>query len=79
MYQDKKFEIRFKLIEINDIIDDLNITSSEYEDIRNIINNANLILNGRYDSYDYIIQESQIDQCMNSLNNLIYSLKKRKK
>lgn len=79
MYQDKKFEIRFKLIEINDIIDDLNIISSEYEDIRNIINNANLILNGRYDSYDYIIQESQIDQCMNSLNNLIYSLKKRKK
>ena len=79
MYQDKKFEIRFKLIEINDIIDDLNITSSEYEDIRNIINNANLILNGRYDSYDYIIQESQIDQCMNSLNNLIYSLKKIKK
>ena len=79
MYQDKKFEIRFKLIEINDIIDDLNITSSEYEDIRNIINNANLILNGRYDSYDYMIQESQIDQCMNSLNNLIYSLKKRKK
>lgn len=79
MYQEKKLEIKLKLIEINEIINNLDITLNEYDDIKNAINNAKAILNGRYDALDYVIQENQIDQCINSLNNMINNIKKRKK
>ncbi len=79
MYDNKKFEIEEKVIELNELVDDSNITLTEKEDIKNVLKNAESIINGRYDSMDYVIQENQIDQCLNSLNNMIKRLKIRKK
>ncbi len=71
MYEEKKFEIAQKLIELEEISS--NITLTEQEDIQNILNRGKLIISGRYDSMDYMVQEEQIEQCLNSLN---YMLKK---
>lgn len=77
MYSQKKIQIASKLTELNDVIDGLDIMLEEYEDIKNIVNKANLIIGGKYDSLDYVIQESQIDLCLNSIDNMISRFRKR--
>ena len=78
MYDEQKFTIAEKMVELDEISKS-NTTLSEQEDVKNMLINARTILDGKYDSSNYDIQKSQIDQCLNSLNNMIIKFKGRNK
>lgn len=78
MYDEEKFIIAEKMLDLEEI-NKSNIALNEQEDVKNILIKARTILDGKYDFSDYDIQKSQIEQCLNSLNNMINKFNNRSK